>query len=122
MRIAGINIPASKKAYVGLTSIYGIGFTTAKKVCEACGVNPEVKVMDLSSEESSRIMDYVTKNIEIEGELRSHVRRNIEMLKNIKCYRGLRHIKRLPVNGQRTRTNARTRKGRAAPIANKKKA
>lgn len=123
VRIAGVDIPTKKKVYVGLTSIYGVGFTTSKKVCEATGVDPEMKVEKLSSEEISRIRDYIGENCETEGDLRRIIAQNIKFLKDIKCYRGLRHIRRLPVRGQRTSTNARTRKGKAAaPVANKKKA
>lgn len=121
-RIAGINIPAEKKVYVGLTDIYGVGFTTAKKACVESGVNPEIRVKELGTDEAARIREYITKNYKIGGELSSEISQNIKSLKDLKCYRGLRHIRRLPVNGQRTRTNARTRKGRSAPVAGKKKA
>jgi len=115
-RIAGVNIPDNKRVEVGLTYIYGIGRPAAKKVLTAAGVNPETRVKDLSEEEVSRIRTLIEKNFRVEGELKRVVTTNIKRLKDIGSYRGMRHQKGLPVRGQRTRTNARTRKGKRKVI------
>lgn len=114
-RIAGINIPVNKHAVIALTSIYGIGRTRAKNICEAAGIEPTKKIRDLSPEEIERIRDEVGKYT-VEGDLRREVSMNIKRLMDLKCYRGLRHRRSLPVRGQRTKTNARTRKGPRKPI------
>ena len=119
-RIAGINIPPHKHAEIGLTSIYGIGRTTAQKICEAAGIAYSKKIKDLSDTDLERIREEIGR-IQIEGDLRREMSINIKRLMDLGCYRGLRHRRGLPVHGQRTHTNARTRKGPARPIAGKKK-
>jgi small subunit ribosomal protein S13 len=109
-RIAGINIPPHKHAEIGLTSIYGIGRTTAQKICTACGVPFDRKVKDLTDGDLERIRDEISR-MTIEGDLRREISINIKRLMDLGCYRGFRHRRGLPVRGQRTRTNARTRKG-----------
>ncbi|MDP4795732.1 MAG: 30S ribosomal protein S13 [Rhodospirillales bacterium] len=121
-RIAGINIPTGKRAVIALTYIHGIGRTTAVKICEACGITPERRVNELSDDEVTRIRDLIDQEFTVEGELRRNVSMNIKRLMDLGCYRGLRHRRGLPVRGQRTHTNARTRKGPAKAIAGKKKA
>ena len=121
-RIAGIDLPKQKKVYIGLTYIYGIGETTSKKILEAAKVDPEKKVADLTEQEVAEIRSVMTANYKVEGSLRSEVQQNIKRLMDIGAYRGLRHRRGLPVRGQRTRTNARTRKGKRKTVANKKKA
>ena len=120
-RIAGINIPPHQHTEIGLTAIYGIGRSRARKICEACGVDPAIKSKDLSEDEVTRIRDYMSENYTTEGDLRREVRQNTARLMEIGCYRGLRHRRGLPVRGQRSKTNARTRKGPKRTIANKKK-
>jgi len=111
-RIAGVDLPREKRVQVGLTYVYGIGQTTANKILEATGINPDTRVKDLTLEEEAKIRDYIDQaNIIVEGDLRREVIGNIKRLTAIKSYRGLRHAKGLPVRGQRTSTNARTRKG-----------
>jgi small subunit ribosomal protein S13 len=114
-RIAGINIPANKHAAVALRAIYGIGRTRAQKICEAAGVRPDAKVRDLSEAEVDKLR-VETGNYAIEGDLRREVSMNIKRLMDLGCYRGFRHRRGLPLRGQRTRTNARTRKGPRRPI------
>ncbi|MEX0695105.1 MAG: 30S ribosomal protein S13 [Rhodospirillales bacterium] len=121
-RIAGVNIPTGKRAIIALTYIHGIGRTTAKKICEACGIADDRRVNQLSDDEVTRIRDLVDQEHTVEGELRRNVAMNIKRLMDLGCYRGLRHRRGLPVRGQRTHTNARTRKGPAKAIAGKKKA
>jgi len=118
-RIAGINIPMNKHVWVGLTHIYGMGNARSKSVCEAAGVNPHSKVKDLTEPEVNAIRSQIAK-FAVEGDLRREVSMNIKRLVDLGCYRGLRHRKKLPTRGQRTHTNARTRKGKAKPIAGKK--
>ena len=125
-RIAGIDIPRDKRVVISLTYIMGIGRSTAEKVIKLANVNPDTRVKDLSDEEVGRLRSIVdkmasTKDILIEGDLRREVAMNIKRLMDLACYRGLRHRKGLPVRGQRTHTNARTRKGKAKAIAGKKK-
>ena len=119
-RIAGINIPPHKHAEIGLTSIYGIGRSTAQKICTAAGVPFDRKVKDLTDTDLERIRDEIGR-LPIEGDLRREMSINIKRLMDLGCYRGFRHRRGLPVRGQRTHTNARTRKGKAKPIAGKKK-
>ncbi len=114
-RIAGINVPPQKHAVIALTSIYGIGRTTAKKICDATGVSPDTKIKDLSEPEIESIRGEVAKYT-VEGDLRRTVAMNIKRLMDLGCYRGMRHRRGLPMRGQRTRTNARTRKGPRRPI------
>lgn len=120
-RIAGIDLPRDKRIEVGLTYIYGIGQKTATKILEETGVNPDVRVKDMSEDDVAKLRDYIDKNLTVEGDLRRNVALNIKRLVEIGCYRGVRHRKGLPVRGQRTKTNARTRKGPVKTIANKKK-
>ena len=120
-RIVGIDLPREKRVVIGLTYIYGIGISTAKKILEAVNVDPTARTKDLSEEDLSKIRVEVA-NYRVEGDLRREVALNIKRLTEIGCYRGTRHKKGLPVNGQRTKTNARTRKGPRKTIANKKSA
>jgi len=120
-RIAGVDIPREKRVEISLTYIYGIGRSTAKRILEVTGVDPNTRVKDLTEDEINRIRDYIDKNIKVEGDLRREVALNIKRLIEIGCYRGVRHRKGLPVRGQRTKTNARTRKGPARTIPGKKK-
>ena len=120
-RIAGVDLPREKRVEIGLTYIYGIGLSTAKDILAATGVNPDTRVKDLTEEDVSKLREYIDKNLHVEGDLRREVGLNIKRLVEIQCYRGVRHRKGLPVRGQRTKTNARTRKGPAKTIANKKK-
>ncbi|MDD6269700.1 MAG: 30S ribosomal protein S13 [Oscillospiraceae bacterium] len=120
-RIAGVDLPKNKRVEIGLTYIYGIGQSTATKILADTGVNPDVRVKDLSEEDVAKLRDYIDKNCVVEGDLRRNVALDIKRLVEIGCYRGVRHRKGLPVRGQRTKTNARTRKGPAKTIANKKK-
>lgn len=120
-RIAGVDLPREKRVEIGLTYIYGIGLSTAQDILAATGVNPDTRVKDLTEEDVSKLREYIDKNLHVEGDLRREVGLNIKRLVEIQCYRGVRHRKGLPVRGQRTKTNARTRKGPAKTIANKKK-
>ena len=119
-RIAGVDIPRDKRVVVSLTYIYGIGATTAKKICEATGISEDTRVKDLTEEEEGKIRKEVEK-YKVEGDLRRDVALNIKRLMEIGSYRGIRHRKGLPVRGQKTKTNARTRKGPKKTVANKKK-
>jgi len=120
-RIAGVDLPREKRVEIGLTYIFGIGRTTASDILTKTGVNPDVRVKDLSEEDVSKLRDYIDKNVAVEGDLRRDTALNIKRLIEIGCYRGIRHRKGLPVRGQRSKTNARTRKGPKKTIANKKK-
>ncbi len=120
-RIAGVDLPRDKKVGIALTYIYGIGPSNAKVVLQKAGVNPDTKVRDLTEDEITRIREVIDREYEVEGELRRRVAMNIKRLIEIGCYRGLRHRKGLPVRGQRTRTNARTRKGPRRTIGVKRK-
>ena len=120
-RIFGVDLPREKRVEIGLTYIYGIGRTTATKICAETGINPDTRVKDLSEDELTRIRDYVDGRIMVEGDLRRETSQNIKRLMEIGCYRGLRHRKGLPVRGQRTHTNARTRKGPRRQIGAKKR-
>ena len=119
-RIAGINIPLNKHVVIALTSIYGIGNSRAKQICDAAGVAPDTEVKDLAEPEVAKLRTAVA-NFTVEGDLRRETSQNVKMLMDIGCYRGLRHRRGLPVRGQRTHTNARTRKGPAKTVAGKKK-
>jgi len=120
-RIAGVNIPTNKRVEIALTYIHGIGRTRAKQITEQLGFAPERRVQDLSDAEVLRIREAIDRDYVVEGDLRRETQMNIKRLMDLACYRGLRHRKGLPVRGQRTHTNARTRKGKARPIAGKKK-
>ena len=119
-RILGIDIPNDKKIKVSLQSIHGLGLSTTRKLLDAVGIDPETRAKELSDEEMARVADYIDKNVVVEGQLRRQVATNIQRLKEIGSYRGLRHRKGLPVNGQRTRSNARQRKGPKKTVAGKK--
>ncbi|MFI5021833.1 MAG: 30S ribosomal protein S13 [Alphaproteobacteria bacterium] len=121
-RIAGVNIPTQKRVEVALTYIYGIGSTKATEICEKVGIPSQRRVSELTEQEVIRIREVIDREYQVEGDLRREVAMNIKRLLDLGCYRGLRHRKGLPVRGQRTHTNARTRKGKARPIAGKKKA
>ncbi len=120
-RIAGVNIPANKKVEISLTYIYGIGRKRSAKICQQADVDFSKKVNDLTEGEIIKLREVIDSTYVVEGDLRREVSMNIKNLMDIKCYRGLRHMKKLPVRGQRTHTNARTRKGKAVAIAGKKK-
>jgi small subunit ribosomal protein S13 len=120
-RIAGIDLPRNKRGIIGLTYIYGIGRSSAKAILEKAGIDESTKISDWNDENIKMISKIVTDDFKVEGELRSEVQLNIKRLMDIACYRGLRHRKGLPLRGQRTKTNARTRKGRRKTVANKKK-
>ncbi len=120
-RIAGVNIPTNKRVEIALTYIYGIGRTSAKKICEKAGVPDERRVKDLTEAETTSLREIVDSEFIVEGDLRREVKMNIKNMMDIGSYRGLRHRRGLPVRGQRTKVNARTRKGKAVPIAGKKK-
>ncbi|RPF70707.1 30S ribosomal protein S13 [Aurantiacibacter spongiae] len=120
-RIAGVNIPTNKRVIVALTYIHGIGPTTAKTIAEKLGIDPSRRVQDLTDAEVLQIRETIDADYQVEGDLRRDTAMNIKRLMDLACYRGLRHRKGLPVRGQRTHTNARTRKGKAKPIAGKKK-
>jgi small subunit ribosomal protein S13 len=121
-RISGVNIPTGKRVEIALTYIHGVGQTTAEKICKKVGIPRERRVLDLTDDELSRIRDTIDKDFQVEGDLRRELSMNIKRLMDLGCYRGLRHRRGLPVRGQRTSTNARTRKGPAKAIAGKKKA
>ncbi|WP_116134294.1 30S ribosomal protein S13 [Tropicimonas sp. IMCC34043] len=120
-RIAGVNIPTAKRVPIALTYIHGIGRDSADKICEAVGIDMARRVNQLSDSEVLAIREYIDANLHVEGDLRRETQMNIKRLMDLGCYRGLRHRRGLPVRGQRTHTNARTRKGPAKPIAGKKK-
>ena len=120
-RIAGVNIPTGKRVPIALTYITGIGPSKAKEVVEAVGIDPTRRVNELSDQEVLQIREYIDANLTVEGDLRREVQMNVKRLMDLGCYRGLRHRRNLPVRGQRTHTNARTRKGPAKAIAGKKK-
>ena len=122
-RIAGVNIPLNKRAEVGLTYVYGVGRTTANKLLQETGVSPDTYVRDLTDDEVVKLRDAIERSVTVEGDLRRERSQNVKRLMEIGCYRGLRHRRGMPVNGQRTKTNARTRKGpRRQQVAGKKKA
>lgn len=120
-RISGVDLPNDKRVEIGLTYIYGIGRTTATQIINATGINPDTRCRDLSEDEVSKIRDYIEQHITVEGDLRRDVAFDIKRLIEIGCYRGIRHRKGLPVRGQTSKNNARTRKGPKKTIANKKK-
>ena len=120
-RIAGIDLPREKRIEIALTYIYGIGRTSATKILAEAGVNPDIRVKDLSEEDEGKLRDIIGRDYTVEGDLRRNVAMDIKRLSEIGCYRGIRHRTGLPVRGQRTKTNARTRKGPKRTVANKKK-
>ncbi|MCD8117963.1 MAG: 30S ribosomal protein S13 [Lachnospiraceae bacterium] len=120
-RISGIDLPREKRVEIGLTYIYGIGRVSSNKILEAAEVSPDTRVKDLTDDEVRRISDVIEQHYTVEGDLRREVALNIKRLQEIGCYRGIRHRKGLPVRGQKTKTNARTRKGPRKTVANKKK-
>ena len=120
-RLVGVDLPRDKRIEVGLTYIYGIGLTTSKKILAETGINPDTRTNDLTEEDLVKLRDYIQNNIKVEGDLHREVSQNIKRLMDIGCYRGLRHRRGLPVRGQRTHTNARTRKGPRKQIGGKKK-
>ena len=120
-RIAGVDLPNAKRVEIGLTYIYGIGLSTSKKILSATGVDPDRRVKDLSEDDVSKLREYIDHHCKVEGDLRRETAFDIKRLVEIGCYRGVRHRKGLPVRGQRSKTNARTRKGPKKTIANKKK-
>ena len=121
-RIAGVDLPNNKQGEIGLTYIFGIGRSSAKRILEKCGIDPTIKVGDWNDDQIAKIRNLINEDYKIEGELRSTVQMNIKRLMDIGCYRGIRHRIGLPVRGQSTKNNARTRKGRKKTVANKKKA
>jgi small subunit ribosomal protein S13 len=121
-RIAGINLPPNKRAEIALTYIFGIGLTTAQKTLDDCEISRDAKIRDLTEDELTKLRGYIDNNLTVEGELRSQRSQNIKRLMEIACYRGIRHRRGLPVRGQKTKTNARTRKGPKKTVAGKKKA
>jgi len=120
-RIAGVDIPREKRLEISLTYIYGIGLTTSKAICEGTGIDPSTRVRDLTEEEVNRLRTYIDEELTVEGDLRRDVAQDIRRKIEIGCYQGIRHRKGLPVRGQRTHTNARTRKGPKKTVAGKKK-
>ena len=120
-RISGVDLPNEKRVEIGLTYIYGIGLTTSKTILKETGINPDTRCKDLTEDEISKLREYIEHNLQVEGDLRRNVAFDIKRLIEIGSYRGLRHRKSLPVRGQRSKTNARTRKGPQKTIANKKK-
>ena len=120
-RLSGVDIPNQKRIEVALTYIYGIGLTSAKKILASTGINPDTRAKDLTDDDIAKLRDEIENNYTVEGELRRETAMNIKRLVEVNCYRGIRHRKGLPVRGQRTKTNARTRKGPAKTIANKTK-
>ena len=120
-RISGVDLPNDKRVEIGLTYIYGIGKTTSDKIIEATGVNPDTRCRDLTEDDVKKLSDYITQNLTVEGDLRRNTAFDIKRLIEIGCYRGVRHRKGLPVRGQTSKNNARTRKGPKKTIANKKK-
>ena len=119
-RVIGVDIPNNKRLAISLTYIFGVGDTTAKKICASLNLDPGMKAQDLTEEEITNLADHIQKTYPVEGQLRRTIAGNISRLRDIACYRGLRHRRGLPVNGQRTRTNARTRKGPKKTVAGKK--
>ncbi len=120
-RLVGVDLPRNKRIEIALTYIYGIGLTTSKKILAETGINPDTRSDDLTEEELVKLRDYIQANLHVEGDLRRDVQQNVKRLMEIGCYRGLRHRRGLPVRGQRTHTNARTRKGPRKQIGGKKK-
>ncbi len=121
-RIAGVDLPRTKRVEIGLTYIYGIGLPTSQEILRNTGINPDTRIKDLSDEEVVRLREIIDRDYVVEGDLRREIGLNIKRLQEIGCYRGLRHRRNLPVHGQRTRTNARTKRGQRRTVAGKKRA
>ncbi len=119
VRLVGVDLPNNKRIEIALTSIYGVGLTQSQKALKACDIDPDVHVKDLTEEDLTKLRDYILSNLKVEGDLHREVSQNVKRLMEIGCYRGLRHRKGLPVRGQRTHTNARTRKGPRKQIGKK---
>ena len=119
-RIAGVDLPRDKRVEVGITYIFGIGRTIAKRIMEGTGINPSTRIRNLTEEEVAKLREFIDKNVKVEGDLRREVTQNIKRLIEINCFRGIRHRRSLPVRGQRTKTNARTRKGPKRTVGRKK--
>ena len=120
-RIAGVDLPRDKRVEVGITYIYGIGLSTSQKILEETGINPDTRIKDLTEQEINKLREYIEHNVKVEGDLRREISLNIKRLVEIGCYRGVRHRRSLPVRGQNTKQNARTRKGPKKQVAGKKK-
>lgn len=120
-RIAGVDLPKNKRSVIGLTYIYGIGLNTSQKILQHCKIDENIRIQDLTEDQVSAIRTHIQNDLKVEGTLRTEVQMNIKRLMDIGCYRGLRHRRGLPVNGQRTRTNARTRKGKKRTVGAKRK-
>lgn len=120
-RIAGVDLPKDKRVEIGLTYVFGIGLRSSQKILDQAGVNPDTRVKDLSSDEVAKIRNLITKDYKVEGALHTEITMNIKRLMDIGCYRGLRHRRGLPVRGQRTHTNARTRRGRRTVVGGRRK-
>ena len=120
-RIAGVDLPKEKRVEIGLTYIYGIGLSSSQKILAKAGINPDTRVKDLTDEQENAIRKIIDESYNVEGDLRREIALNIKRLRDIKCYRGMRHAKGLPLRGQRTKTNARTRKGPRKTVSRKKK-
>ena len=120
-RLVGVDLPRDKRMEIALTYIYGVGRTRSQEILDATGISRDLRTKDLTDDQVTQLRDYIEANLKVEGDLRREVAMNIKRLMDLGCYRGLRHRKNLPVRGQRTHTNARTRKGPAKPIAGKKK-
>ncbi|MCI5848204.1 MAG: 30S ribosomal protein S13 [Lachnospiraceae bacterium] len=120
-RISGVDLPREKRVEIGLTYIYGIGRTSSKRILEKAGVNPDIRCKDLTDDDVAKLREVIDEDMVVEGDLRREVSLNIKRLQEIGCYRGIRHRRGLPVRGQKTKTNARTRKGPKRTVANKKK-
>ncbi len=121
-RIAGVDLPRDKRVETGLTYIYGIGLSTSQQILQSTGINPDTRIKDLAEEEVNRLREVIDRDYVVEGDLRREVGLNIKRLQEIGCYRGMRHRRNLPVHGQRTRTNARTKRGTRRTVAGKKRA
>jgi small subunit ribosomal protein S13 len=121
-RIAGVDLPRDKRVEIGLTYIYGIGLKTSQEILEGTGINPDTRVKDLAEEEVTKLREFIDRDYVVEGDLRREIGLNIKRLQEIGCYRGIRHRRGLPVHGQRTRTNARTKRGARKTVAGKKRA
>lgn len=121
-RIAGVDLPRDKRVEVGLTYIFGIGLTSSKEILKMTGINPDIRIKDLDEAQVARLREVIERNYKVEGDLRREVSMNIKRLQEINCYRGLRHRRNLPARGQRTRTNARTKRGARRTVPGKKRA
>jgi small subunit ribosomal protein S13 len=121
-RIAGVDLPRDKRVEIGLTYIYGVGLTSSKEILKMTGVNPDIRIKDLDESQVAKLREVIERNYKVEGDLRREVAMNIKRLQEINCYRGLRHRRNLPAHGQRTRTNARTKRGARRTVPGKKRA